>query len=49
MDDQRSRLDGLEALLDEAKYFSPVHPKYFMRLAGALLLASFLLFSSFLV
>lgn len=49
MDDQKSRLDGLEALLDEAKYFSPVHPKYFMRLAACLLLASFFLFSSFLV
>ena len=48
MDETMQRIESLEAL-DEAKYFSPVHPKYFMRLSGSLLLASFFLFSSFLV
>ena len=48
MDETMQRIEGLEAL-DEAKYYSPVHPKYFMRLSFCLLLASFMLFSSFLV
>ena len=31
------------------KYASPVHPRYFLRLAATLLLASFFLFASLIV
>ena len=48
MDQAHERIDSLESL-SEDKYFSPVHPKYFMRLSGCLLFASFLIFSSFLM
>ena len=45
MDAEVERLNAL----DSDPHFSPVHPKYFFRLASTFLIASFLIFCAFIV
>ena len=49
MDQSVEKIEALEVDDWETKYYAPVHPKYFFKIAAILLLASFILFSSFLV